>query len=326
MSMRARLVLVGLLGLFAGGCESVLGLGGLTGAAGATASSGETTSTSGSGGCTDASACPEVPPGPCASLGTRTCTGGVCGVSYKAGRAPSQEYGSCHLNECDATGAMTSVVDDTNVFDSGNACVPHVCSMGVLAQAIEQGAPCALPSGAQGACEPDADPTRVGDFVCAVCGSPATSACPSALPICVSGRCVGPHCANGTKDSGETSVDCGGSQCLPCGATKVCLIGSDCFSHVCTSGICQAPSCSDGVENGTETDVDCGGACPPCSDLKKCAAPGDCESGVCRPTGSNVPDRCQAPTCTDGVKNGGETGVDCGGDGDGGPACPPCAG
>ena len=76
-----------------------------------------------------------------------------------------------------------------------------------------------------------------------------------------------------------------------------------------------------------ETDVDCGGGgCPPCPDLKKCARPGDCESGVCRPTGSNVPDRCQAPTCTDGVKNGLEIGVDCGGpDVDGGTPCPPCA-
>src|SRR6185312_12201324 len=193
------------------------------------------------------------------------------------------------------------------------------CSTGVLTQAIMQGAACALPSGSQGACEPNPDPTRVADYLCAVCGTSATSACPGALPTCVSGTCVATHCANGMKDGGETGVDCGGSQCLPCGTSKPCLTSSDCFSHVCSGSVCQAPSCSDGVQNGTETDVDCGGSgCPPCPDLKKCAAPGDCESGVCRPTGSNVPDRCQAPTCTDGVKNGGETGVDCGGDGNGG--------
>jgi hypothetical protein len=36
---------------------------------------------------------------------------------------------------------------------------------------------------------------------------------------------------------------------------------------------------------------------------------------------------CQAPTCTDGVKNGTETGIDCGGTGDvdGGTPCPACA-
>ena len=142
--MHARAALVGLLGLATGGCESVLGLGGLTGAAGAPASSLGTTSTGGagggSGGCTDASACPDVPPGPCASLGTKTCTGGVCGVTYKVGPAPSQEYGSCPQNLCDATGAMTSVVDDANLFASGNACLSLCCVLD------GQGAPPRRPS------------------------------------------------------------------------------------------------------------------------------------------------------------------------------------
>jgi hypothetical protein len=53
--------------------------------------------------------------------------------------------------------------------------------------------------------------------------------------------------------------------------------------------------------------------------------PTDCESGVCRSTMMGSPDRCASPTCTDGVQNGGETGVDCGGsDDDGGTQCPPC--
>jgi len=44
-----------------------------------------------------------------------------------------------------------------------------------------------------------------------------------------------------------------------------------------------------------------------------CEEPAHCESGVC------TNGRCQAPTCHDGVQNGDETGVDCGG------SCPACA-
>jgi hypothetical protein len=61
------------------------------------------------------------------------------------------------------------------------------------------------------------------------------------------------------------------------------------------------------VKNGTETDIDCGGTCGPCGDTKGCALGKDCASGVC--TGG----KCQAATCTDVVRNGKETDVDCGG-------------
>ena len=44
------------------------------------------------------------------------------------------------------------------------------------------------------------------------------------------------------------------------------------------------------------------------------SAAASCPSGVC------ASGACQPPTCTDHVKNGDETGVDCGG-----PTCPPCA-
>lgn len=78
----------------------------------------------------------------------------------------------------------------------------------------------------------------------------------------------------------------------------------------------SAPTCADGAKNGGESDVDCGGGlggCPPCGDGKKCTGAADCASGVC--AGAS----CQPPSCTDGVKNGKETAVDCGGG-----ACPKC--
>lgn len=128
----------------------------------------------------------------------------------------------------------------------------------------------------------------------------------------------------------EQRVDCGGPNCPPC-----------------------PPTCDDGVLNQGEEEIDCGGPeCEPC---------GTCDDGIqnsvwdedtqafvmeqgidcgypcqtpCPPTcddgiqngdeegidcgGSNCDD-CPPPTCSDGVWNGQETGVDCGG-----PDCPDC--
>ncbi len=135
--------------------------------------------------------------------------------------------------------------------------------------------------------------------------------------ICTSGICQAPataSCTDAVKNGTETDVDCGGSCTADCANGKTCSVAGDCSSGICTSGICQAPataSCTDGVKNGTETDVDCGGSCTAnCANGKLCAGAGDCISGICT---SGV---CQAPataSCTDGVKNGTETDVDCGG-------------
>ncbi len=68
------------------------------------------------------------------------------------------------------------------------------------------------------------------------------------------------------------------------------------------------------MQNGSETGLDCGGSCPDCGPGGGCLTGADCTSGVC------VGNVCQAPTCSDGVKNGTETDVDCGG-----VSCPDCA-
>lgn len=45
------------------------------------------------------------------------------------------------------------------------------------------------------------------------------------------------NCINSSidPDSGETDVDCGGSQCAQCPGGKACLVDSDCVSNKCTS-------------------------------------------------------------------------------------------
>jgi hypothetical protein len=284
-----------------------------TGSSGSTGSTGSSTSSSG---CTDASQCPGVPAGPCASLGAATCTNGVCGVAYTHGPAPSQVYGNCHQNVCDATGKMTSIADDQNVYLNANDCLVNECADGgAVTTSQVAGSMCMLPVG-MGVCELD----TMGLFGCVQCGGAA--GCPGATMTCSQNTCVMATC-----------TVCGTPGCLLCPVGQACTAATQCASGVCTgipAKTCQA-SCSDGVKNGNETGVDCGGGtCPPCPTGENCALPTDCASGVCAPSVTMpMPMRpllCQAPTCTDGVPNGTETGIDCGGMGDvdGGAPCPPC--
>lgn len=99
--------------------------------------------------------------------------------------------------------------------------------------------------------------------------------------ICVLGRCQECSDAPGIN---------------PCPAGLLCYVD-----------VCVPMGCTDMMPNGGETDQDCGGLeCRRCESGYACAVSSDCLSGVC--TGGV----CQAPTHTDGVKNGTETGFDCG--------------
>ncbi|AUX23846.1 hypothetical protein SOCEGT47_043760 [Sorangium cellulosum] len=106
---------------------------------------------------------------------------------------------------------------------------------------------------------------------------------------------------------------CHAGECLQCygGDRDMCPAGLAC------DGVwCVPLHCVNGVRDAGlgETGFDCGGPCRPCQPSERCAAATDCVSGVCT-NGS-----CQIPTCSDNVKNGTETGIDCGA-----PSCPRCA-
>jgi hypothetical protein len=71
-----------------------------------------------------------------------------------------------------------------------------------------------------------------------------------------------------------------------------------------------ADSCIDNIQNQDESDVDCGGVCPECQLGEDCNSNGDCSQlpvqlycsgGVC------------VTHCGDGMTNGDETDLDCGG-------------
>lgn len=144
---------------------------------------------------------------------------------------------------------------------------------------------------------------------CVACGADAP--CQGSL-FCLEGKCGAPSCSDGAKNGGEPSVDCGGP-CAACAAGLSCLRAADCETALCQGGICVAKSCTDGVLGEGETDVDCGGACGACFSGASCLSGDDCASHVCVAAEGMLAFTCLEPACDDDVKNGSETGTDCGG-------------
>ncbi|WP_438008544.1 hypothetical protein WME89_07470 [Sorangium sp. So ce321] len=96
-------------------------------------------------------------------------------------------------------------------------------------------------------------------------------------------------------------------ECLDADPTLHCAPGLACDGVFCVPAHCVNMVFDAGRG---ETAQDCGGPCKPCRNGDPCDAGADCQSGVCAMA------HCKAPTCSDGAKNGDETGVDCSG------ACP----
>lgn len=98
----------------------------------------------------------------------------------------------------------------------------------------------------------------------------------------------------GTYCDGSTQVTCSDTD------SDVCLeaSGTSC-AHGCSAGTCNAaPTCGDGVNNQPSEECDDGNTV----------------------SGDGCSASCQVETCSDGIMNNGETGVDCGG-----PNCAACA-
>jgi hypothetical protein len=144
--------------------------------------------------------------------------------------------------------------------------------------------------------------------------------CANKLCSPVTNTCTPSSCTDKIQNGTETGLDCGGL-CNPCADGIGCKVDADCTSKSCDingTHLCLVPTDTDMITNGNETDVDCGSSgtndggektnAPTCGDGEMCNVGGDCTDGVCDPTAKT----CSAPSCTDKVQNGGETGVDCG--------------
>jgi len=130
-----------------------------------------------------------------------------------------------------------------------------------------------------------------------------------ALP-CTVNSCYGREPAVTLIPNGETcpaagSGVCHDGQCVPCIQDLIeCGGGLVCSGNQCLATHCLNQQWDPG---SGETAEDCGSTCLPCSPGSPCNVASDCLSGVC------ASGNCQPPTCSDGVKNDSETGVDCGG-------------
>jgi hypothetical protein len=129
--------------------------------------------------------------------------------------------------------------------------------------------------------------------------------------LCTSGACSGECTPDETDCSGGGDAGAGKVP-RKCQTDGTWLDGTPC-PNLCAAatGKCVAATCGDGTLNGDETDKDCGGGCGATCDVgQKCATDRDCllpDSGKC------TLGKCTAADCKDGVKNGKETDVDCGG-------------
>ncbi|MEW5847248.1 MAG: fibrinogen-like YCDxxxxGGGW domain-containing protein [Myxococcota bacterium] len=243
--------------------------------------------------------------GACAAAGdctSRVCAGGYCATaSCQDGVANGAE------TDLDCGGPCPRCGDGLGCA-AADDCASHVCAEGT----------CAAPTCGDG--------VRNGDETDGDCGG----ACPACAPgrgcavaadcitgFCAAQVCLQPTCVDGARNGDESDVDCGGS-CPPCAPGLRCTVPTDCQSGLCpTDGpdalTCASPGCADGVRNGGEGDVDCGAVCLVCADGRTCRTGADCESRVCLISSGEEWGICQAPACTDGVRNGDETDVDCGG-------------
>lgn len=68
----------------------------------------------------------------------------------------------------------------------------------------------------------------------------------AALPSTMPGTCKAASCTDMIQNEGETDVDCGGMNCMPCAAGKKCKANTDCTSDGCNYlNVCAtAPSCT----------------------------------------------------------------------------------
>ena len=65
--------------------------------------------------------------------------------------------------------------------------------------------------------------------------------------------------------------------------------------------------CYNGVKDINETGIDCGGKCASCGLNESCVTNTDCQSNYC------YAGTCKEASCSDGIKNGQESAIDCGG-------------
>ena len=133
------------------------------------------------------------------------------------------------------------------------------------------------------------------------------------MDICQAGQAKNQPYPNASVCPETGTGYCYSGACVTCIPNMTfCAPGFVCDGLLCVPMDCENDQWDQGLG---ETAKDCGGPCRPCDPGNGCKIPEDCAQGVC------AGGICPLPTCTDGVRNDEETGVDCGGP-TGCPLCP----
>jgi hypothetical protein len=237
------------------------------------------------------------------------------------------EHGYCNelVEQCMPATCQDKVLsgNETDVDCGGAFCLPcqdgydcakHTdCVNGICNESVGKCMPMSCSNNLLDANETDVD---CGGNLCHACKQgqrcAKSSDCSSSMCDHELGICLSSSCGDGIKNGEETDVDCGGTLCGQCDVGLACAADNDCATEVCddVKHVCLHGQCGDGEMNNAETDIDCGGdTCTPCEATQGCEAASDCRSGLC----DNEQGICLPETCADGMTNGNETDVDCGG-------------
>lgn len=225
-------------------------------------------------------------PGQDTECQTRTCTNNVCGFSFTAAGfvVASQSPGDCQESQCDGSGGIVDVIDDTDLPDDSNACTNDVCTSGVASNPD-------LPSGTSCGVSLLCD----GNGQCVGCLAP--SDCPGQDDECQTRTCVAGMCglsfaAAGTVTSQQQVGDCQQSQCDGSGNVVSVALDVDvpaddnnqCTSETCSAGSPQHPP----LPTGTACSQNGGSFCDASAQCVECNVPancpgqnGECESRTC---------------------------------------------
>jgi len=193
----------------------------------------------------------------------------------------------------------------TNAECLSQVCLSGVCTTPACTDGRKNGSETDIDCGG-----PSCAPCANGK-ACQVAADCSDGACTAG--ICQTSTCAPGHqdCNHDPTDGCEADVATDANNCGACGvacsaahAASACVAGS-CTVQACDAGYgdCDGNG-ADGCETNLGTDVNNCGAC-----ATECDAGRTCSDGLC---GGG------APTCSDGVLDGTETDIDCGG------SCPAC--
>ncbi|WP_438015364.1 hypothetical protein WMF18_31440 [Sorangium sp. So ce315] len=145
------------------------------------------------------------------------------------------------------------------------------------------------------------------------CAEPASEC---VVAVCVDGACATRPVAEGTPAEMQMDGDCAERVCNGAGAVVEIDDDDDLPND---RSECTIDACRDGspvnepVAVGTECSLADGGLCNAAGVCVQCLVHADCPTEVC------IEHTCREPSCEDGVLNGNEGGIDCGGS-----SCPAC--